>query len=647
MIKENVLVLYKNAPAVVVSNVENGKFTVKYEQAPKTETKGAVYATQNVRSKDIIKFLDAPVSSLEAVVQKASLAPKAEEMYDLDSKNSLSQEIKEAWSLLTSDEETKSESVTFLELATLFHGECLPDDAWCLFCALKNTVYFSQSLKDSMDGHLVFIPRSEEEIENLVRKADEKGKEAELRNAFIKRLKEKKILPEDSRYMTDVEALALGKTDKSRTMHDAHIKETPEKAHKLLLDTGVWPITRNPYPVRWGLSMQSAQETLSSPPEEERLEVPGVSYAIDSEWSTDPDDAVAFDGEYLWVHIADPSSTVLPDSVIDKAARARGATLYLPEGASRMLSEDSLEDYALGLKEKSRALSFRIKLNEDGSIEECEVFKTLVNVKRLTYIKADELMESECLKPLFEIARKNEERRKKSGAVQIDIPEVHIMVEPETKKVSIENVSSPKSTEMIREMMLLAGEGAAKFAFKNGIPFPFVSQEEPAIPDELPDGLAREFRLRRCMRRRSVGVTPGMHCGLGLNMYTQVTSPLRRYGDLIAHQQLRAFLDKRELLDKDTVLMRVSEGDASAMAARSAERKSTAHWTLVYLLQNPEWTGEALCVDKSGKMPQWYIPSLGMETFFIPEKEVELNESVTVRATNINLPELTVDFVSV
>lgn len=42
---------------------------------------------------------------------------------------------------------------------------------------------------------------------------------------------------------------------------------------------------------------------------------------------------------------------------------------------------------------------------------------------------------------------------------------------------------------MVREMMLLAGEGAARFAFKNSIPFPYVSQEAPTIPDDIPEGL--------------------------------------------------------------------------------------------------------------------------------------------------------------
>ena len=148
------------------------------------------------------------------------------------------------------------------------------------------------------------------------------------------------------------------------------------------------------------------------------MEVAGVSYAIDNAWSTDPDDAIAFDGKYLWVHIADPASTVAPDDKIDKMARDRGATLYIPEGASRMLSEDCLTDYALGLSQKSRALSFRILLDEKNAIEECQVFKTWVRVERLTYESADERKDSPELAPLYEIARKNIERRNKAGAVQ-------------------------------------------------------------------------------------------------------------------------------------------------------------------------------------------------------------------------------------
>ncbi|MDY4129993.1 MAG: RNB domain-containing ribonuclease [Treponema sp.] len=644
MIKVNSLVIYKNNAALVTEDAGNGKFTVKYRSTPATQTKPAVYSTQNVRTKDIILLHEGPVTSLEKALEFSEKeCPKEDDMYKLDQNNQIFLKLAECYELLDSDDESRSAEYGFEELTSLFYGTPKADETWGLYCSIKNTLFFMQNLKAQMEGKILFTLRTKEEMDTMVKKAKEKGMEAQIRAEFIERLKKRKLLPEDSIFMGDVEALAQGKTDKSRTMHDANLKESPEKAHKLLLETGFWDITRNPYPLRWGLSTKSATEGLSSPPEEDRTEIPGFSYAIDNEGSTDPDDAVAYDGKYLWVHIADPASTVIPDSSIDKAACQRGATLYIPEGAARMLCEDCLEDYALGLKEKSRALSFRILLNSDGGIEECQVMKTIVNVKRLTYQEADKIKDSDELKPLFDIARKNIERRNKSGAVQITMPEIQIRLEGEEKKVVITNHPHTESSEMIREMMLLAGEGAAKFAFRNNIPFPFVSQEAPTIPEDIPEGLAGQFRLRRCMRKRNVGVTPGMHSGLGLALYSQVTSPLRRYSDLIAHQQLRAFIDGKKLMDKDTMLMKISEGDAGAMAAKKAERNTNMHWTLVYLLQNPDWTGEAICVDNTQKLPQFSIPSLALETY-IGITGISLNEKISVKVLKIDLSELSVEF---
>ena len=197
---------------------------------------------------------------------------------------------------------------------------------------------------------------------------------------------------------------------------------------------------------------------------------------------------------------------------------------------------------------------------------------------------------------------------------------------------------------MICEMMLLAGEGAARFAFKNRIPFPYVSQEAPEIPSDIPSGLAGQFRMLRCMHKRSVGITPALHAALGLAMYSQVTSPLRRYSDLVAHEQLRAFIGGRPVIDKDAMLERISEGDAASIAAKKASRFSEMHWKLVYLLQNPSWTGEAVCVDHKDSQAQLYIPSLDMQTYITPQKMPDLNETMTVKAGNIDIPLQKADF---
>ncbi|MBQ0003795.1 MAG: RNB domain-containing ribonuclease [Treponema sp.] len=639
MIRKNAIVLYKNQ-AAVVNDIEGDKYVISFcpfalskENIEKFGSKGFLPSEQKVREKDIIllsKNENPEKISLESLIKQN------------DSK--LSEKISEAWELLASDESTANEAITFFDLSELIDSDYKDLFAWNFYSTLSSSVEFNQPDEKNL---LMFIPRKKAEIEELSKKQNEKAHEKEERESFIKRLKQKKLNPEDSIFMGDVEAFALGKTDKSKTLAEAGFSQDIEKAHKLLIDTGIWDFTRNPYPFRWGLSVQSAKEGLASPPEEERLHVDGTFYAIDNKWSSDPDDAVGFDGTYLWVHIADPASTVMPDSSIDKTARDRGATLYIPEGASRMLCEQSLSDYALGLKRNSLALSFRLLLDENCAIKECKVFKTSIDVECITYEEADARRDSPELKVLFEIAAKNEARRNANGAVNINFPEVHITVDPETKKVSITPIVEYDSANVIREMMLLAGEGAAHFAFENNIPFPFVSQEAPDIPSKLPEGLAGDFKMVKSMHKRSVGVTPSSHAGIGIGMYSQVTSPLRRYSDLIAHEQLRAFLDGRELIDKNTMLERISAGDEAAIACKKVERKSNMHWTLVYLLQNPDWTGEAIFVEQKGREGIFMIPSLAQQTLMIPSKPMELNQKITVKASNIDIASQKVDFLEI
>lgn len=629
MFKTKSLVLYKNQPALL-QEVSTDKYTILYCTAlPSPGGKPAQFATQKVREKDIELLFETTSGEKTLLVQLLQVSEDAKAMQE---------HIEPLYELLSEEEDSFTTPVSFADLQD-YADVKTAQDSWLLYKALKNTLFFTEQ------APLSFMVQTKEVIARQEEKNRAKEAELENRSAFIQRLKAKKLdLPADAQLMQDVEALALGQSDKSKTMKEAGFTETPEKAHKLLLDTGVWTVTKNPYPTRWGLSTQSATQRLAPPPEEERITLEQEAYAIDNQWSTDPDDAIAFDGQYVWVHIADPASSVYPDSPIDIAARHRGATLYIPEGAVRMLAEDSLEDYALGLTPLSRALSFCIELDENGAVLSCKVLKTLVKVKRYTYEEADIQKDSPQLAPLYAIARRNEQRRLKAGAVSITLPEVHISVTDGI--VNISPALSFESNNVVREFMLLAGEAVAKFAFKNGIPFPFVSQEKPDLPTNILDGYAGQYQLRRCMRSRSLGVTPMQHAGLGLGMYTQVTSPLRRYSDLVAHQQLRAFIDGRPLLNKDTMLERIAAGDAAAGASVKAERKSNLHWTLVYLTQNPQWEGDAVVVELKGKQALCLIPSLAQETLLTPSRTVALNDTIKVRAGNIDIPTLSVNFIS-
>ncbi len=637
--EKNLVVLYKNQPAIIVQ-IESDKFVVSYCSQPATSTgKKAVYSEQKVREKDIIPLHPKTVKSLESVLNFSN--------------DKIAQQLAETYELLQSDESTATEPISLNDIAELTFGSFEPEQSWFLYNSLINSFEFEQNQDELKNRNLVFIPRTQEQIQQLKQKDYEKSHADEIKNAFIQRLKQKKLdLPSDSKFMGEVEAFALCKTDKSKILSEAGFSQNIEKAHKLLIDTGIWDFTKNPHPTRFGFSFDSAREQLGSMPQEEREKVPCVCYAIDASDSVDPDDAIGFDGKYFWVCIADPASSVLPDSTIDTVARGRGTTLYIPEGASRMLCESSLEEYALGLKERSgnglsNALAFRLEMDEDCQIIDCEIKKVCVQVKMISYKEAEEQKESDELKPFFELARRNLERRNKNNAITIRMPEVRIKVCKETKKVSIVTEERFESNDVIQEFMLLAGEGAAKFAFKNKIPFPYVSQESPVFPKDLPDGWAGEFARVKCMRKRSVGITPAPHSGLGLSFYSQVTSPLRRYSDLVAHQQLRAYINNQRLLDKDEMLERIAAGDAASLAARKASRLSDTHWKLVYLLQNPEKTFEAFCIDKKGSDTIFLIPELDMQTVLKGCGETKLNDKVVLKALSVDVTTQNVDFTKV
>lgn len=598
MIAEKSLVLYKNRPAVVADSAE--KLSISFSGGESLK----------VREKDVELLHPGPSPRIEAVEQAR---PEGD--------------AEGAWELLSGTE------VPLAELAELAFGAFTPETAWAAWRLVQDGLRFEGTPR-AVRAKVAAEVASEES------KREEKAREGAEREAFLARLaKGTAQLPEDARRLQDVEALALGKTEKSKTMKDAGKPETPVDAHKLLLSVGYWKDDFNPHPSRFGKALASAKEPVPPPPDEDRLDLTALrAFAVDNAWSSDPDDAISIDGDAVWVHVADPAASVSPDDPRDLEARGLGETLYLPEGSYRMLAEESLQFFALGLAEISPALSFKVTLGEDASIADVEIRKTLVRVERLTYAQADERADSPELAPLFALADKLYARRLAAGAVVIDLPEAHIHVED--GQVSVEPIRPYRAADMVREFMLIAGNAAARWAIRNRVPFPFVAQELGDLPAQPLPGLAGSYQLRRCMRPRRLSASPGEHAGLGLAEYTQVTSPLRRYTDLVAHQQIRAFLDGRTPQSSEEVLARIAAGEAAAQAAVQAERESRRHWTMVLLsrAKGAEW--EAVVVDKKGPRAIVLIPELAYETSIPMKGEAALNDTVKVSAGTVKIPEL-------
>ncbi|MCL2832294.1 MAG: RNB domain-containing ribonuclease [Treponema sp.] len=663
MISQNALVLYKTRPAVV-TGTEGEKILISF----KGEKSGI-----KVREKDVELLHAGPFNPGDWEEQAAG-------------------DVRSAWELLAESGET----VILQELAGLVFNEFTPQSALASWKLVEENLFFTGDIK-----HIK--ARSKTELETEEKRRADKQTEINERSDFLQRMRTiisannsskstVTLTEQDRRYLQDTEALARGQSDKSRTLKEMGISETPVDAHRFLLAAGAWTVWDNPYPARFGLTLSPVKTIAEPPPEENRVDTDRIdlthlpAFAIDNAYSDDPDDAISLEGPdsqgrlTLWVHTADPAACVIAGSPADTEAQNRGSTLYLPEQICRMLAPQITEKFILkpgphyngvtpdnGITPDNGvtpALSFKLLLNPDSSIAETQIFLSRIKVTCLNYEEADKLADSTgadnsgagdidsgagntgghgiIIKKLFELAEKNLERRLETGAVNIELPEVHIRVIKGTdngnNSIEIDKNMRRRSADMVRECMILAGEGAALWAVKNRVPFPFICQEAGELPDNPLPGPAGAYQIRRSMRPRSLSSKPGVHWGLGLDAYTQVTSPLRRYTDLLAHQQIRAFLKGGPLLSEDEILLRAARAEAGAAAAAKAERASNTHWKMVYLSDKTGSSWEGIILENRGNRSVVLIPDLGLET---PAslRNGEPNEKITLTCAGVKIPE--------
>jgi exoribonuclease-2 len=546
-------------------------------------------------------------------------------LLDLDELQPREGEIETAWELLAGSQ------TSLAELAELAYGVFDPATAWAGWQLVADGLYFSGSPEK-------VVARTPDEVAHEQAARQARAAEDQAWAAFLDRIRAGRLHPEDSHYLREVEDLALGKRPQSRLLRELGRKESPENAHAFLLELGHWDHSVNPYPQRLRLTTKPPELRLPDLPEEPRLDLTHLpALAIDDEGNQEPDDALSLDGNRLWVHVADVAALVPPNSEADLEARARGASLFLPEGTVPMLPWTAIETLGLGLADVSPALSFGLELDGDGELGDVEIAPSWVRVTRLTYQEAERRLGEEPLAGLHQQALIQQARRRAQGAVSIELPEIKIGVEG--GKVTVQPVHPLRSRDLVTEAMLVAGEAAARFATRRGIPIPFTTQNPPRTEDR-PLDLAGMYGLRRASMPSQPGSTPGPHAGLGLELYAQATSPLRRYLDLVVHQQLRAHLRGEPLLSGQEVVERVGATAALTGSLRQAERLARRHWTLVYLLQHPHWRGEGILVETRGRRATVLIPELDLDVQVHLRQELIPNSRVPLVLGEIDLGEL-------
>lgn len=583
--------LYKIHPAIVSS------------VSDKVEIQLAGGKSRRVRDKDVSVLHPGPLASLGAL-QVGEAA------------------IEEAWELL------EGEQVGLAELAEFLFGEYSPASAWGAWQILQDGLYF--------EGDLGQIRRRSESAVAAERAVREEKQRAEQAWAgFLARVEAAELGDDDRKRLAEVERVALGTAEHSRILAAFDVTASPESAHRFLVRCGYWPAEHNPWPRRAGAQLDPVEIGIPDLPEEPRRDLTHLSaWAIDDAGNQDPDDAISIDGERLWVHVADVAALVRPNGHADQAARERSANLYLPERIHTMLPEPVTHRLGLGLEQVSPALSFGFAFDGDA-VADIEVTPSWVRVQRASYDEIDLRMHEAPFAGIRRITDAYRARRLARGAARIDLPEVSVRVVD--GEVVIRPLPKLDSRDMVTDAMLMAGEAAARFAQANGVPIPYVMQPAPEERRQ-PAGIHEMYAYRRLFKPSQATLEPAAHFGLGLDIYARATSPLRRYSDLLVHQQLRAFVLGQPVAAADAVLDRMATLDAAGAVIRRAERLSNLHWKMVYLSRRPRWTGTAAVVALEERKAVLMVPELALETRVRLSDDLVAGESVPLSLSEVDVP---------
>jgi ribonuclease R len=304
----------------------------------------------------------------------------------------------------------------------------------------------------------------------------------------------------------------------------------------------------------------------------------------------DPDDARDFDdaihvekiengGWRLGVHIADVAVYVEPESALDREARRRGNSVYLPDRVIPMLPE-RLSNGVCSLNPGVDRLTHSVFIHFDrkGAAKSARFARSVIrSAHRLNYKQAYAILKlpprdrlSERLHLAWELASLLRKKRFAHGSLDLDFPEVKVWLDEAGKPVRLERVENDESHQLIEEFMLAANEAVARELKHRAAPAIYRIHEDPD-PEKLaeyrefvlsfgykvgdlslraevqrllasirgkPEEQALKIGLLKSLKRARYFPQPLGHYGLAKGNYLHFTSPIRRYADLVVHRAL-------------------------------------------------------------------------------------------------------------
>jgi len=536
-------------------------------------------------------------------------------------------------------QDLQAESLSLKEMTEWLFDGFSSQNAWCTNLLAEDSLYFFWN-KD------ILILRSTEQIKAIEKQRQEKSLEIESLQRCVDNLQNNIVDERDSFWLREIEKVALNQSKHTKVLSTLSIDNTPERAHELLLKIKYWSEFINPYPERH--KIYPNEELTLDFKEVTREDLTHLkSFAIDNSDSSEADDAISLDGERVWIHIADVATQVDIDSEIDGYAQKRVSNLYLPDQTIHMLPPNLSSFCSLGESEKSSALSVGFNMIE-CQISDIKILRSEIKVVKMSYEEADQaLKEDQALSKLNALAKSHKAFRNENGAIKLDLPNVNVKLK--NKKIDIQIQIESASRKLVAEMMVIAGRVIAQYATENKISMPFLTQEVGSFSGDIMQNkenltATQAFQATRCFKQSKITPKASLHAGLGLSSYVRVTSPIRRYLDLLVQQQLVKFINNQTTLDDSQIKQRITQVNAVISRVNKATRQSIEHFKCLFLKQNNNWCGKGIIVNLNGNKATILIPEIAMITQVKLKSKAQLEDELELRAVSINLENRLIDF---
>ncbi len=548
-------------------------------------------------------------------------------------------DLETLWQCVVEEQET----VSFEEILQLYLGteQVSAERRFLVFWAVdKNTVYLARG----EDGYLV---RSRDDVSRTLRTIElreERERRAQAAVSWVRSVlsgeapsavdeSHGEFLELIERYVIDLDGYERAKEAKS-FLHEAELKEV-ESAVEFLIKTGFWEKDDDPESKKIAFHFKHSQRALEEV--EAVLSIRGgfegltdrmdlEVFSVDSETTQDIDDAISLevheDRVTLGVHISNVAHFIGRGSFLDQGALERAETVYFPEGRIDMFPREIVSrKLSLTAGDPRPALSlFAIFNKEDFTLIDYRFEETVIRVsKNLTYAEATEIFDqTQWGKSLVALTDSLRSTRVEKGAFIVQLPELKIRFgDRDGISISKDCMDSP-AHNVVSECMILMNRLSGDFFGKNEIPALFRSQAQEIDPEarELdPGDVLFPVKVIKHLKPSFVTSTPETHKSLGVACYVQMTSPIRRYLDLVMQRQLISWIEEQKICYSESELENTNTRVSLATREiKNAQRSRHRYWLIRYLM------------EKDIKGATGYVSSRGYNGFnvYIPEFLVEL-----------------------